>query len=485
VAESTIRLNHAEWTFNEERPLGPPGGFGAVFVGEGPRGPVAVKRLHVTADDMAHRELRIAQELMSRELQWVIPVFDAGQDADSDRYFIIMALAEASLSDYLQESPTDQVGATNIILSVARGLQEVGDLVHRDLKPGNILRHQGRWKLSDFGIARFVEDSTSTRTLKAFLSPQYAAPEQWLDEHATNATDVYALGCVAHAVFAGRPPFEGPDAASLREQHLSASPPPLTEAPAAIRGLTSMMLRKSPEARPSIGRVIARLESDERSELKEAESTLADVGARLAEAEATEEARQRLAERAAQAREALANDAWVGLKQTMSELFASIKKHAPTARISNDTIQLGRGLLRWRVLHRIIPPRVFAQSGWDVVAGAILSLQQSAPAGGALLTYSGRSANLWYARVSDSDDYRWIEVPYMTIFGAGPSDQPYAMTDLADADIAGSNVIASVQLAAEPVPIDDENQNDFFARWQARFALAAEGRLARPSSLPE
>ncbi|MDM3788590.1 protein kinase, partial [Proteus mirabilis] len=77
---------------------------------------------------------------------------------------------------------------------------EVGDIVHRDLKPGNILRHEERWKIADFGIAKFVEDSTSLETLREALTPSYAAPEQWLGQRPTSATDIYALGCIIHAL---------------------------------------------------------------------------------------------------------------------------------------------------------------------------------------------------------------------------------------------------------------------------------------------
>jgi len=71
------------------------------------------------------------------------------------------------------------------LIQIVTGLQEIGQLVHRDLKSANILFHQGSWKIADFGIARFVEESTSANTVKGFLSPQFPAPEQWSGEHAS------------------------------------------------------------------------------------------------------------------------------------------------------------------------------------------------------------------------------------------------------------------------------------------------------------
>jgi serine/threonine-protein kinase len=58
------------------------------------------------------------------------------------------------------------VQTAHVLLQIASGLSEVEDIVHRDLKPANILRHEGVWKIADFGIAKFVEETTSVETLK-------------------------------------------------------------------------------------------------------------------------------------------------------------------------------------------------------------------------------------------------------------------------------------------------------------------------------
>lgn len=63
------------------------------------------------------------------------------------------------------------------------------------------------WKICDYGIARFFASVTSEGTLKHFCSSWYAAPEQWREERATNATDVYALGCIGFALITGSPRF--------------------------------------------------------------------------------------------------------------------------------------------------------------------------------------------------------------------------------------------------------------------------------------
>jgi eukaryotic-like serine/threonine-protein kinase len=187
---TTIKLPKGEWEYDLQAPLGKPGGFGQVFVGRGNGyDRVAVKRLHLKANDAAHRELEIANELAQFTLEHVIPVLDAGQDALSDYYFVVMPCAEKSLQDEFKAvGKFNEADAVRILQDIAAGLVEARKFVHRDLKPLNILFHDGRWKIADFGIARFVEESTSLQTLKECLSPPYAAPEQFKLEHATSAT---------------------------------------------------------------------------------------------------------------------------------------------------------------------------------------------------------------------------------------------------------------------------------------------------------
>lgn len=241
----TIRLPQGEWEYDANAPLGKPGGFGQVFVGQGNgHDRVAVKRLHLKANDAAHRELEMASELARLSLEHVIPVLGAGKDALSDFYFVIMPCAEKSLQDEINTvgafSEADVVG---ILQNIAAGLVEVRQLIHRDLKPANILFHEGRWKIADFGIARFVEESTSLQTLKECLSPPYAAPEQWKFEHAMPTTDIYALGCIAYALLTGKPPFKGPTMPDFRNQHLSATPVTLTKINPRLSSLISEVLQ--------------------------------------------------------------------------------------------------------------------------------------------------------------------------------------------------------------------------------------------------
>src|SRR6266540_2018972 len=93
-----IKLPTGTFEYDPNRPLGRRGGFGQVFAGLSPNGEdIAVKKLHLSAADAAHRELRIADELRGRSFVHVVPFIDAGEDADTGDYFVVMPKADESL----------------------------------------------------------------------------------------------------------------------------------------------------------------------------------------------------------------------------------------------------------------------------------------------------------------------------------------------------------------------------------------------------
>ena len=483
-----IRLPRERWEYDPHSLLGTPGGFGTVFAGRGERhGPVAVKRLHLDVGDAAHRELQIADELIGRSLEHVLPVLDAGQDADSGFYFVVMPRAEKSLQQEndLVAKFADQE-AVRILRNIAAGLAEVGGIiVHRDLKPANVLYHEGRWKVADFGIARFVEKSTSLRTLRECLSPPYAAPEQWRLERATPATDVYALGCIAYTLLAGRPPFNGPRIEDYRNQHLHANPPPLDGRPPRLRTLVAMMLRKAPQARPGIDQVITVLGAIAAKGTSGGHggglNALAQAGAADAEAIVRAEATRNEQETRQRARRELADSAFQVLQSVVETLSERIKNVAPTAeripRLDRLQIQFGSARLEIDVPEpgAMISEDAFPQSGWDVVLRAIIRVIQSKP------TPYEWSANLWYTNLGRSDEYRWWEVSYKRRWSKRPAKyEPFALTDLSDADRAAAPMVRVFELASEPRPVDDENLDDFCERWAELLAKAYRGQLRKP-----
>ena len=138
----------------------------------------------------------------------IVPVIDWGEL--DDYWVIVMPHADKSLRDHLSELggmvPVND--AISILVDIAETLAAVEDhVVHRDIKPENILLLNNDWCLADFGIARYAEATTAPDTLKYAKTPAYAAPEQWREDTATSATDVYALGIIAYELLAGRRPF--------------------------------------------------------------------------------------------------------------------------------------------------------------------------------------------------------------------------------------------------------------------------------------
>lgn len=485
-----VKLPRGEWHYDPEARLGREGGFGAVYEGTAEGGePVAVKRLKIDAHEVAHREMTIADELTGRALRHVMPVLDAGLDPESDSYFVVMPRAEKSLQAVLDKhGKFDDIEAARILLQILEGLSEVGDIVHRDLKPDNVLFHEGRWKVADFGIARFVEESTSPHTLKGCLTPAYAAPEQWRFEHATPATDTYALGCVGYALLTGRPPFPGPEAEDYRQQHLNDSPPPLEGHEARLRSMLSLMLGKAPEKRPSQGRV-----KEVMTEISErptgqafqdgAFEALARADAAVAERQGREEVEHEQTRSEEERRAQLAAEATQGLGETIERMIEYIlAAAAATARRSGTAgVVLGRATLRTSVLNRglAFPPDAFPLSKWDVIAGAIIRVHQPHP------EYVW-SASLWFTNRGGPLEYRWYEVSYFAgpFASVRPRFTPFALDDLKDADIAVAQTIGWCYVAEGPKPIDGEDERSFIQRWCERLAKAAEGRLGCPNRLP-
>lgn len=152
-------------------------------------------------------------------------------------------------------------------LSVAQGLdllEQTGralqvahavGVVHRDVKPGNILvTPTGQVKITDFGIAKAVDASPVTKTGMVMGTAQYIAPEQAVGEDATAASDVYALGIVGYEVLAGQRPFSGDGAITVAMKHVREAPPPMpSDLPPNVRELIEITIGKDPAQRYADG----------------------------------------------------------------------------------------------------------------------------------------------------------------------------------------------------------------------------------------
>mgnify|MGYP003508311438 CR=1 FL=1 len=147
--------------------------------------------------------------------------------------------------------------ALDMLEQTGRALQvaHAAGLVHRDVKPGNILiTPTGQVKLTDFGIAKAVDAAPVTQTGMVMGTAQYIAPEQALGEDATAASDVYSLGVVGYEAVSGKRPFTGEGALTVAMKHIKETPAPLpADLPPNVRELIEITLVKSPGMRYRTG----------------------------------------------------------------------------------------------------------------------------------------------------------------------------------------------------------------------------------------
>jgi len=483
-----IKLTNGTWTILEDRRLGSPGGFAAVFLGLSPRNePVAIKVFHTTDPAKSKRELTFADVRIGRQDPHVISVLDCGVDTETGRACIVMPRAEYSLAQWLvSQGPLEEAAAVVIGHAVVSGLLSANEWVHRDLKPDNLLWCNGRWQITDFGIARQAGAATARSTMKDYMSVHYAAPEQWDNERATHKTDVYALGCLLQEVMAGEPPFAGPEWADFAQQHRSETPTGLAGSPR-MKTMLSRMLAKSADARPDLGELEMRFKDWENAAPQTpAAQGLAALAAKLAGYQMQQHAEEASAAQKMRSRAMLEVDAQRELKDLGDALFDRISHMAANAIVDvgqgptpSMSASLGVGQI-WLSVGQFkgVVREQFSNSKWDVICGATVSVAQK--------DGFGRSASLWYVRRWPNTPYEWVEVSYWNQSRKESWKlEPCLLSPGSDADYAAAPIMHSWVFAHPPISITGEGREPFIERWLTRFTAVAAGAYQRPSMLPE
>ncbi len=187
----------------------------------------------------------------------IVTVYDVGETEDGSTSYIAMELVEGR--NLRQIVPSGQTIPLEQVLEIAQQVARALDyahcrgIVHRDVKPANILvRDDGLVKLADFGVA-IIESSDLTRTGHSVGSPSYLAPEMLGSGPVDGRADLFGLGVILYEILAGRKPFLGETLAALYNQILSVTPPPpsrlVGDIPAEWDAVVMMLLAKRPDDR--------------------------------------------------------------------------------------------------------------------------------------------------------------------------------------------------------------------------------------------
>ena len=244
------------------------GGMGEVWVAhdEALARDVAVKvlREEFAGDPGFLERLRVeARNAASLSHPNIAQLYDYGEQ-DGSGYLVMELVLGEPLADLLEREPVLPARRLLPILAqTARALHaaHVGGVVHRDVKPGNILLGRGgRVKITDFGVSLGTNQASMTATGMVMGTAQYLSPEQAIGKPAAPASDIYSLGIVAYEALVGHRPFTGATAVDIAVAHVNRPVPAMpSSVDKRLADLVMLMLSKDPEGRPRSAASLARI----------------------------------------------------------------------------------------------------------------------------------------------------------------------------------------------------------------------------------
>lgn len=203
----------------------------------------------------------------------IVNLLDVGMDGEN-RYLVMEYVQGKTLKAVIQErGKLSAPLACQIAIRILSALEHAhrNGIVHRDIKPQNILVHEdGHIKVADFGIARIADSATLTHGDNVMGSVHYFSPEQARGEGATAASDIYSTGIVLYEMLTGRVPYDGDNPVAVAMQHLHAAPEPIQsispDVPPSVVRVCMRAMEKNPAARYQTAREMA---TDLRAALEE------------------------------------------------------------------------------------------------------------------------------------------------------------------------------------------------------------------------
>jgi len=219
--------------------------------------------------DRFKREILLAANLQHPH---IVPVLAAGE-IDGAPYYTMPLIDGESLRARLAHGPMPIGDAVSVLRDVARALAYAHErgVVHRDIKPDNVLMSGGSAAVTDFGIAKAISAARTTESSSNLTqmgmsigTPTYMAPEQAAADPSTDhRADIYSFGCLAYELLAGRPPFAALSPQKLLAAQMGERPQPISElrpdTPPMLANLVMQCLEKDPDARPQSASDVARL----------------------------------------------------------------------------------------------------------------------------------------------------------------------------------------------------------------------------------